>query len=149
VACRFRTNFENFLNRNCVWWNFNRAIYEHRFPPHVVSTGFIFCCTCVGVNRYMTLDHVSRKMWLETMMLLCSLQTRFPLGWCNKSLLQHILFVSQSADARHFGSFNTLQDAFKLSPLQIFRCTDKNPMLFFTSCDVCQPGLHCTSLTSA
>ena len=67
---------------------------------------------------------------------------------CSKSLLQYILFVRQSADARHFGSLDTLQDALKPSPLQIFRCTDYNPMLFFTSCDVCQPGLHCTSLTS-
>jgi len=31
----------------------------------------------------MTLDHVSRKMWLEMMVLLRSLQTRFPLGAIN------------------------------------------------------------------
>jgi len=41
--CHLCTKFENFPNRNCVWWNFNRAIFEHRFPPYVVSTAFIFC----------------------------------------------------------------------------------------------------------
>jgi len=80
--------FENFLNRNCVWWNLIARLCKLRFQPCVVSIAFIFCCVCVVVNQCVSLYRVFREMWLKMIVLLRSL--RIFAEFVNKSPWHHV-----------------------------------------------------------
>ena len=80
--------FENFVNRSCVWWNFNRTTLQAPF-----STVCGQCCVyfmLYMVNRWVPLCRVFLEMRLKTIVLLRSSQMRIFAEFVNKSPWHHV-----------------------------------------------------------